>query len=112
MRPRLDGLEVRSRWWSGSAEGKEEMRARLGELFRQVRYSPHESVCLVAHSYLLREIFRQFVHPSCVAKAPKLLERLRKNKLANCGVAALEIDCTLEDQPVIGVHLLFGTGCV
>ena len=109
LAPRLDATEVQSRWWSSLPEGKEEMRLRIDELLAQVRYAPHEHVVLVAHSHLLRELFRQRLHPSFVNKAPELVDRLRNKRAQNCGIVCLELDGTMEEQPIIDVHLLLGT---
>ena len=70
MPPPSSHLQVRSRWWSSTPEGKDEMRLRMEELLCQVRYSPHEHVALVGHSHLLRELFRHHVHPACAARTP------------------------------------------
>ena len=66
---------------------------------------------LVGHSLFIREMFRELVSPERAAAAPQL-DALRKLKLQNCGVVCLELDCTLDDEPIIGVHMLLGTELV
>ena len=104
----FDDREVASRWWSSLPETTDELRERMAELMRQVRYSPHEHVVLVGHSLFIREMFRELVAPEAAAAAPTL-DALRRLKLQNCGVVCAELDLAEPTTPIVRAALLLGS---
>ena len=106
----LDDLEARSRWWSAGPEGASGVAGvsqRLGDLFDQLRYSNAETIVLVGHSHLFRELLKLHLCDSKID--PGLAADLRKKKLSNCGVARLELDFDNADGgAIVGCQLLAG----
>ena len=108
----LDDLEVRTRWWSAVPETKEAMAKRLEALLQQVRYEPEESIVLVGHSHHIRELLKANLHPSVAERDSEYASLLKKYKLANCGVACLDLDFGADGPPIMDVRLLVGTRLV
>ena len=104
----FDDREVSSRWWSAMPETQDELKERLTELMRQVRYSPHEHVVLVGHSLFIRELFRELVSPERAASTPQL-DALRRLKLQNCGVVCAELDLAEPTTPIVRAALMLGS---
>ena len=91
------------------------MVERTAELLSHLRYCDAASVAVVGHSHYFRELFRNFMDPAAVADAAANPsgEALLHKKLANCGVAAVELDWSRpEGKPIAAVRLLFGTELV
>lgn len=101
--PKLDDAEVRSRWWSLLPESGEEVGARLAELLRQIRYCDEERIVLVGHSHFFREMFRQLLDERFAASHAELVGPLRRMRLSNCGVAALDLCFDADDDTAKGV---------
>jgi len=112
----LDDVEVRSRWWSAgpeAASGVAGVQQRLSDLMAQIRYSPAETVVLVGHSHLFRELLRSRIDASFSGRDPSLAASLKSKKLSNCGVARLELDFdAAPETPIVGCRLVAGTEMV
>lgn len=108
----LDDLECRGAWWSLAPESKEEVAARLHELIAQVRYHPAEVVVLVGHSHLIRELMRKELRPAWAEAHADLAADLYQRKLANCGVARLDLLFDAERPCIADVRLVGGTTTV
>lgn len=107
---------VHDRWWKDSAEAEAHVEERLDDLLAQLYFGDAESVALVGHSHLFRELFRLLLGggadgeaaggrgageagagESAVASATGLsdeleLRRLSRLKLCNAGVVRVELE--------------------
>ena len=108
----LDDAEVRSRWWPGGPESKEEVQQRLTATMQQIQYSAAASIVLVGHSHFFRELLRANLSAGVAKSAPELAKELTSKKLSNCGVACLELDFEAGGPPIVDVQLLAGTRLV
>jgi len=111
----LDDAEVRSRWWSGGVEGAAGVagvNSRLADLMGQIQFSEAETIVLVGHSHLLRELLRSQLSDRVGEADPALAKGLCSKKLSNCGVSRLELDFDAPGGAIVGCQLLAGTELV
>lgn len=88
---RFNMREVDARWWSTRPESRRDLINRLGEIMSQILHSPLTDLVLVTHSHFFRDLLCRYMSSSAEVRGANAKD-LRKRKLCNCGVAAVDID--------------------
>lgn len=99
----IDTGEVMTKWWTSVKDTNATISHRIEELLLRLRYdaaqdrysdsdSSNQSVIVVAHSLIIREIFRRCTVPNSTFSRSALAAQLAQNKITNGGVVALEIE--------------------
>jgi len=111
---KFDTQEVQGRWWNPvAAESDAEVKIRLEEFMAQLKYTPHKTIVVVGHSHFFRAVFKEFLNPNFKDKHKDFAHQLCTSKLANCGVARLDLDPSITSGgPITNVELVLGTKLV
>ena len=90
----VDASEVEVPWWhmDGSGESDEDVERRVRGLARQILFSDAETIVIVTHSLLIREIFATLLAPSFCDREPQLSSRLQREKVRNCELVRCVFD--------------------
>jgi len=107
----IDHSDVTDQWWTVMTDTRAALDARVASLLEEIRNSPYESVILVGHSLFFKHLMGEYQHPAFRAEDPLYASIFQNSKLENCGMAALELDFSVQDinHVVRNITMMFGS---
>eukprot|EP00933_Yihiella_yeosuensis_P084527 TRINITY_DN99061_c0_g1_i1.p1 TRINITY_DN99061_c0_g1~~TRINITY_DN99061_c0_g1_i1.p1 ORF type:complete len:376 (-),score=44.96 TRINITY_DN99061_c0_g1_i1:224-1351(-) len=107
---RVDPGDCTEQWWSSKVETREDLKARVSQLWRQLGETKATSCILFTHSNVIRALSSVLAEQRSQSKAAtsdvcqELLEKASVRKLQNAGVLGLQ--CSLQGGHGAGANLI------
>jgi len=92
IRNQIDHFDTESEWWQYRKESKKHYVDRIRELIFSIQYGSAHRPIVVLHSLFLRQFFKHISHSLKSEDSQKLMEKLSRFKIENCGCVAVDLE--------------------
>ena len=103
-------------WWTpeSNKDSKASIKARLAELWAELKYIPEKTAILVGHSLLFREMCRQHLSADFIQANSEFAQQLKALKMANAACLFVKVrfyPVTDNNRPpeIVDAKLMWGT---